>query len=106
MDFPPNIPGINYKLITEYNIITTIYDDIIKTINKNITDKDITDKDITDKDITDKNIINKNITDNITRIEPPYNIPCAHLKISNCQKMAGFIVNKDEYYCWYHMHCN
>ncbi len=98
MKLPPGIPGIDYNLINKCNeILIKCNEYKIIELPKNIPG-------INYDLIKEYNKLSVNIK--IIRLEPPYTIPCMHIKTNNCQKTAAFkdIIN-DEYYCWFHMHC-
>ena len=89
---PQNIDGIDYDMIDEYSKIFINYNKIIN-INSIMIEID--------------DIKKSSINNDISRLEPPYNIACYHLNLNGCQKKAAFkqVIN-NKYYCWYHMHCN
>ena len=87
MELQRGIPGINYDNIRKCNELSIKCNELTKKNN-------------------DKISINSVIRSQTTvRLEPPYNTPCSHINISNCQKSAAFKLNNNVYYCWYHMHC-
>jgi len=108
---PKNIKGINYSLIDK---IAKQYENIIPILAQ-LKNKIMTESIMTESIMTESKVINNDndddndillSTDNIRRLEPPFNNRCVFYDDSCIKKAAFKHIITNKYYCWFHISCS